>query len=269
VLGRDPWTAREQLMRDVSFIADVAVLPRWIRVSRCSTTSQVSSAFDPRKSRKFSGETEIKRREQSQGIIQGNGCAVASSDRDGHRLRDWLVLDEPTLGLDFYIGNSLRLTAERYFDRTRTILVTTHQVEEVQDCPHRLISSTTVASCSMQHGRIRVALSGSDGESRECRRSKGMQAIHERQVFGRSVLLFDHVDRDQLAALGEVAGLALRLVRCRDGPRTGDREVKSQRTEEADEHFIKRRAEIWPSFPASRPGYHNSLTRPWYWSGVA
>jgi len=134
VIGRDPWTSRDELMRDVSFIADVAVLPRWIRVSHLlEYVAGVHPRFDRTKAENFLARTTIKRtskvRELSKGMVAQLHLAVVMAI--DARL---LVLDEPTLGLDIlYRKQFYDSLLNDYFDRSRTIIVTTHQVEEVQD----------------------------------------------------------------------------------------------------------------------------------------
>src|ERR1700723_4549279 len=133
VLGRDPWTERDQLMCDVCFISDVAVLPRWIRVSQAiDYIAGVHPRFDRAKAEEFLARTTINRaskvRELSKGMVaQLHLALVMAIDA---RL---LVLDEPTLGLDIlYRTQFYDSLLNDYFDRTRTILLTTHQVEDVQ-----------------------------------------------------------------------------------------------------------------------------------------
>src|ERR1700752_1402637 len=133
VLGRNPWTERDQLMRDVSFIADVAVLPRWMRVSHAlDYVAGVHPRFDRAKADGFLARTTIKHtskvRELSKVIVtQLHLALVMSIDA---RL---LVLDEPTLGLDIlYRKQFYQSLLEDYFDEEKTILVTTHQVEEIE-----------------------------------------------------------------------------------------------------------------------------------------
>src|SRR5437588_6489608 len=134
VLERDPWSAREQLMRDVSFIADVAVLPRWIRVSQLlDYVGGVHPRFDRAKAEGFLARTTIKRtskvRQLSKGMVAQLHLAVVMAID-----AKLLVLDEPTLGLDIlYRKQFYDSLLNDYFDKTRTIVVTTHQVEEVQD----------------------------------------------------------------------------------------------------------------------------------------
>ena len=134
VLGRDPWTQREQLMRDVAFIADVAVLPRWIRVSDLlDYVAGVHPRFDRGKAEAFLAKTNIQRRsrvrELSKGMVTQLHLAVVMAI--DARL---LVLDEPTLGLDLLVRKQFYDSLlNDYFDRARTIVVATHQVEEIQD----------------------------------------------------------------------------------------------------------------------------------------
>ena len=134
VLGRDPWTERDQLMRDVCFIADVAVLPRWIRVSQVlDYVTGIHPRFDRAKAEGFLAKTTIRHasrvRELSKGMVaQLHLALVMSIDA---RL---LVLDEPTLGLDIlYRKQFYDSLLNGYYDSSRTIIVTTHQVEEIQN----------------------------------------------------------------------------------------------------------------------------------------
>jgi ABC-2 type transport system ATP-binding protein len=206
VLGRNPWTQRDQLMRDVCFIADVAVLPRWMRVSQAlDYVAGVHPRFDRAKAEAFLAKTDIKRtslvRQLSKGMVaQLHLALVMAIDA---RL---LVLDEPTLGLDLLYRKQFYDTLlNDYFDGSRTIVVTTHQVEEVQ---HILTDLMFI-----NHGRIVLNCSMEDFETRylelmarpeQAAEARALRPIHERQVFGRSLMLFDSVDRERLSALGEV-----------------------------------------------------------------
>ncbi len=206
VLGRDPWTERDQLMQDVSFIADVAVLPRWIRVTQLlDYVAGVHPRFDRAKAEGFLAKTAIKRtskvRELSKGMVaQLHLALVMAIDA---RL---LVLDEPTLGLDIlYRKQFYDSLLNDYFDHSRTIVVTTHQVEEVQDVLTDLMfinRGRIVLQCSMEEFDSRYVEVMVNPE--HITAARALKPIHERPVFGRSVLLFDRVNRDQLAALGEV-----------------------------------------------------------------
>ena len=206
VLGRDPWSERERVMCDVSFMADVAVLPRWIRVSQAlEYVGGVHPRFDRAKAEGFLAKTTIKRdskvRELSKGMVtQLHLALVMAIDA---RL---LVLDEPTLGLDIlYRKQFYDSLLNDYYDRSRTIVVTTHQVDEIQDVLTDLMfidRGRAVFSCNMEEFESRyVEVTVHPGQVAAAR---ALKPIHERQVFGRSILLFDRVDRQQLAALGDV-----------------------------------------------------------------
>jgi ABC-2 type transport system ATP-binding protein len=206
VLGRDPWTARAELMRDVAYIADVAVLPRWIRVSQLlDYAGGVHPRFDRTKAEAFLARTSIKRsskvRELSKGMVtQLHLALVMAVDA---RL---LVLDEPTLGLDIlYRKQFYDALLNDYFDQSRTILVTTHQVEEIQDVLTDVVF--------INGGRIVFASSMEQFESRylevvvrpdRLAAARALRPMHERQMLGKSILLVEGADREQLASLGEV-----------------------------------------------------------------
>ena len=206
VLGRDPWTERDLLMRDVSFIADVAVLPRPLRVSQAlDYVSGVHPRFDRAKAEGFLAKTAIKRSskigELSKGMVtQLHLALIMAIDAK------LLVLDEPTLGLDIlYRKQFYDALLNDYFDRSRSIVVTTHQVEEVQDVLTDLMF--------INHGRIVLRCSMEEFEARyleviarpeQAAAARALKPMHERQVFGRSILLFDGANRQQLALLGEV-----------------------------------------------------------------
>jgi ABC-2 type transport system ATP-binding protein len=206
VLGRNPWSERDQLMRDVCFIADVAVLPRWARVSNLlDYVAGVHPRFDRAKAESFLARTTVrpgrKVRELSKGMVtQLHLALVMAIDA---RL---LVLDEPTIGLDILFRKQFYDSLlNDYFDGSRTIIVTTHQVEEVQNILTDLTlidRGRIVLSCSMEEFDSRyVELTVRAGQLAAARALKPM---HERQALGRSLLLFDQVGREQLAALGEV-----------------------------------------------------------------
>jgi len=215
VLGRDPWAERDLLMRDVCFIADVAVLPRWIRVSQAlEYVAGVHPRFDRVKAESFLAKTSIRHtskvRELSKGMVaQLHLGLVMAIDAK------LLVLDEPTLGLDILFRKQFYDSLlNDYFDRSRTILVTTHQVEELQ---HILTDLMFI-----DHGRIVLSCSMEEFESRyvevtvnpeQVAAARALKPMYERQVFGRSILLFDlkrdrgtnqNIDRQQLATIGEV-----------------------------------------------------------------
>src|ERR1700678_3775694 len=212
VLGRNPWTERNQLMCDICFVSDVAVLPRWIKVSQAlDYVAGVHPRFDRAKAEGFLSTTTTHRtskvRELSKGMVaQLHLALVMAIDAK------LLVLDEPTLGLDIlYRKQFYDSLLNDYFDRTRTILLTTHQVEEVE---HVLTDVMFI-----DRGRIVFNRSIEELEARYLEVSvrpehlaaaRALKPMQEREVLGRSILLFDHVDRQQLATLGDVrtAGLA-------------------------------------------------------------
>ena len=206
VLGRDPWNSRDELMRDISFIADVAVVPRWIRVSQMlEYVAGVHPRFDRAKAEAFLAKTTIKRaskiRELSKGMVaQLHLALVMAIDAK------LLVLDEPTLGLDIlYRKQFYDSLLNDYFDGSRTIVVTTHQVEEIQDVLTDLMfidGGRIVLDCTMEEFESRYLEVMVNPE--QVVETRALKPIHERQMFGRSVLLFDHANREQLAALGEV-----------------------------------------------------------------
>lgn len=214
VLGRDPWTERDQLMRDVCFIADVAVLPRWLRVSQAlDYVAGVHPRFDRAKAESFLARTTIRRtskvRELSKGMVaQLHLALVMAIDAK------LLVLDEPTLGLDIlYRKQFYDSLLNDYFDRSRTILLTTHHVEEVQHVLTDLMfinRGRIVFDCSMEQVESRYLEVMVHPEHLAA--AQALKPIHERQLFGRTILLFDlmpdlmpgHVDRNQLAGFGDV-----------------------------------------------------------------
>jgi len=215
VLERDPWTERERLMRDVSFIADVAVLPRWMRVSQAlEYVAGVHPRFDRAKAEGFLAKTDINRtskvRELSKGMVtQLHLALVMAIDA---RL---LVLDEPTIGLDIlYRKQFYDSLLDDYYDRSRTIVVTTHQAEDVQHVLTDLMfinRGRVVLDCSMEEFESRFLEVTVRPE--QFAAARALKPVHERQALGRAVLIFDlkldpvagqKLGRQQLAALGEV-----------------------------------------------------------------
>src|SRR6202049_2194329 len=238
VLGRNPWIERDQLMRDVCFIADVAVLPRWMRVSQAlDYVAGVHPRFDRGKAEGFLAKTAIRHaskiRELSKGmVVQLHLGLIMAIDAK------LLVLDEPTLGLDIlYRKQFYDSLLNDYFDRSRTIVVTTHQVEEIQD----VITDLMFIDC----GRIVLECSMEEFDSRylevmvnpeHLAVARALKPIYERPVFGRSVMLFDGADRQQLAGLGEarrpsIADLVVAVMgRGSTGHGAGSRDVSGQKS---------------------------------------
>jgi ABC-2 type transport system ATP-binding protein len=205
VLGRDPWTERDQLMRDVSFIADVAVLPRWIKVWQVlDYVAGVHPRFDRAKAESFLVKTAIgharRVRDLSKGMVaQLHLALVMAIDA---RL---LVLDEPTLGLDILFRKQFydSLLTD-FYDRSRTIIVTTHQVEEIEHVITDLMF--------INRGRVVLNYSMEEIESRflelmvhpdQLDAARALKPIDERQVIGGSILMFEGADRHKVATLGE------------------------------------------------------------------
>jgi ABC-2 type transport system ATP-binding protein len=206
VLGRDPWAERDALMLEVCFIADVAVLPRWMRVREVlDYVAGVHPRFDRRKAEAFLSRTTIKTRskvrELSKGMVTQLHLAVTMAI--DARL---LVLDEPTLGLDLLYRKQFYDTLlNDYFDHRRTILVTTHQVEEIE---HVLTDVIFI-----DRGRIILSSSMDDLAARfvevtvnplQAADARALNPISERTQLGRNIMLFDGVARERLAGLGEV-----------------------------------------------------------------
>jgi ABC-2 type transport system ATP-binding protein len=206
VLGLNPWTQREELMREVCFIADVAVLPRWLQVSQAlDYLAGVHPRFDRAKAEAFLAKTNVKRtskvRELSKGMVtQLHLALVMAIDAK------LLVLDEPTLGLDIlYAKQFYDSLLNDYFDGNRTIVVTTHQVSDIQDVltdvafinRGHIVLETTMEDYGTRYAEVMV-------HPDKAQSARALGPVHERQVFGRSVFLFDGADRQRLAAIGEV-----------------------------------------------------------------
>ena len=206
VLGKDPRTQRDELMNDVCFIADVAVLPRWIKVKEAiEFVAGVHPRFDAAKCRRFLQGTqltpELRVREMSKGmIVQLHLALVMAIDAK------LLVLDEPTLGLDIlYRKQFYQRLLEDYFDEDKTIIVTTHQVEEIEHIltdvmfirDGKMVLDAPMDSLAIRYTEVLVD-AGKQDEAR------ALNPIDERALpFGKTVMLFDGADPARLAALGE------------------------------------------------------------------
>jgi ABC-2 type transport system ATP-binding protein len=210
VMGRDPWSARDQLMRDVCFMADVAVLPRSIKVSQLlEYVAGVHPRFDRAKAEGFLAKTTIQHesrvRELSKGMVTQLHLAIVMAI--DARL---LILDEPTLGLDILFRKQFYDSLlNDYFDRSRTIVISTHQVDELQHILTDLMfidRGRIVLSCSMEEFESRYV--EVDLKPDQAVGARTLKPMHERQVFGRTILLFDlklnPADRQRFTALGEV-----------------------------------------------------------------
>ena len=206
VMGKDPSRQRAALMEDVCFIADVAVLPRWIRVWQLiEITEQIHRGFSREKCLEYLTHTKItpdqKVKQLSKGMVAQLHLALVMSINV--RL---LVLDEPTLGLDIlYRKQFYTSLLNDYFDEQRTILITTHQVEEVEHILTDLVF--------IQDGKIALDASMDEVERRYvelmvrpdmAEKARGLKPLYERELFGRHIFLYDSADREQLAGLGEI-----------------------------------------------------------------
>ncbi len=213
VLGRDPRTQRDDLMNDVCFIADVAVLPRWIRVSEAiEFVAGVHPRFDREKCERFLANTQLnpkmRVREMSKGmIVQLHLALVMAIDAK------LLVLDEPTLGLDIlYRKQFYQRLLEDYFDEQKTIIITTHQVEEIEHILTDVMfiqNGKIVLDATMENLGDRFVEVLLNAERIE--EARMLKPIDERALpFGKTVMLFDGVPQHQLAAFGEtrIPGLA-------------------------------------------------------------
>lgn len=205
VLGLDPFRQRKELMRNICFIADVAVLPRWIRVAQLLDFMEITHPnFSRQRAEELLSKTKVRKgakvRELSKGMVtQLHLSIITAIDAK------LLVLDEPTLGLDIifrkdFYDNLLN----DYFDGERTILITTHQVEEIENLltdlmfinDGRIILDASMDSLPDTY--VELTTSGEDADT-----ARKLQPIHERDVFGKKVMVFEGVDRDRLDGLGE------------------------------------------------------------------
>jgi ABC-2 type transport system ATP-binding protein len=206
VLGKDPARQRAALMQDVCFIADVAVLPRWIRVHQLiEITERLHPGFSRTRCMDYLSRTKVtleqKVKQLSKGMVaQLHLALVMAIDAK------LLVLDEPTLGLDIiYRKDFYANLLTDYFDEERTILITTHQVEEVEHILTDLIF--------IREGRIALQATMDDVQARYtevmvrpelAERARELGPLYERELFGRHIFLYDNVSRDRLRELGEL-----------------------------------------------------------------
>lgn len=206
VLGLDPFRQRKDLMRNVCFIADIAVLPRWIRVSQLlDFTESVHPGFSRARAEKLLSRTKIppraKVRELSKGMVtQLHLSIIIAIDAK------LLVLDEPTIGLDIIFRKEFYANLlNDYFDEERTILITTHQVEEIENLltdvmfinDGRIVLDASMDALPERY--VELMTSGEDAE-----RARRLKPIFERDVFGKKILTFEGIERDELSGLGEL-----------------------------------------------------------------
>ncbi|HEY7872896.1 MAG TPA: ABC transporter ATP-binding protein [Rudaea sp.] len=206
VLGLDPRTHRTELMQQVCFIADVAVLPRWLRVGDAvDFVGGVHPRFSREKCEKLLARTKIKStqrvRELSKGmIVQLHLALVMAIDAK------LLILDEPTLGLDIlYRKEFYNNLLSDYFDEQKTILVTTHQIEEIEHIltdllfikEGKIVLDATMDDVGERFAEVMVNPDKADA-------ARALKPLYERQIFGKSIFLFDGIDKTRLAELGEL-----------------------------------------------------------------
>ncbi len=206
VMGLDPFKQRKELMRNICFIADVAVLPRWIKVTQLlDYVAAVHPNFSRRRADELLKQTKIqsssKVKELSKGMVtQLHLSIIMSIDAK------LLVLDEPTLGLDIIFRKEFYANLlNDYFDEERTILVTTHQVEEIENLltdvmfidDGRILLDSPMESLADTY--VELAASGDKAE-----KARGLGPIAENQMFGKSVMLFEGLSREHFAGLGEM-----------------------------------------------------------------
>ena len=206
VLGLDPFKQRKELMQNICFIADVAVLPRWIKVTQLlDFVEAVHPNFSRKHAEELLSQTKVRKearvRELSKGMVaQLHLSIIMAIDAK------LLVLDEPTLGLDpifrkeFY-GNLLN----DYFDGERTILITTHQVEEIEYLLTDIMfinDGGLLLNTEMEKLPEFFVELTTTGENAD--RARGLRPLYERDVFGKKIMTFENVDKEQLAKLGEV-----------------------------------------------------------------
>jgi len=206
VLGLDPFRQRKELMQNICFIADVAVLPRWIRVNQLlDFVEAIHNNFSRKKAEDLLAKTKIppkaKVRQLSKGMVtQLHLSIITAIDAT------LLILDEPTLGLDIifrkdFYGNLL----EDYFNEERTIMITTHQVEEIENLltdvmfinDGRIVLDASMEALPEQF--VELLASGDNAEE-----ARKLNPIYERDVFGKKVLTFEGINREQLTGLGEL-----------------------------------------------------------------
>ena len=206
VLGLDPRTERDTLMNEVCFIADVAVLPRWLKVSQAvEFVAGVHPRFDRKRALEFLAKTDIKPdsrvRQLSKGMVtQLHLALILAIDAK------LLVLDEPTLGLDLLFRRSFYDNLlNDYFNKERTILVTTHQVEEIENIltdvlfiEHgKIVLDSAMDSIAERFAQLIPTAGNVD-------RARALKPFWEREIFGRVAMLFDGRNQQELATLGEV-----------------------------------------------------------------
>jgi ABC-2 type transport system ATP-binding protein len=206
VIGLDPFRQRKQLMREICFIADVAVLPRWIRVKQLlDYVEAVHPNFTRARAEELLRQTKVqanaKVKELSKGMVTQLHLAIIMAID-----AKLLVLDEPTLGLDILFRKEFYANLlNDYFDEERTILITTHQVEEIENLltdimfinDGRILLDSPMDALGETY--IELMTSGEKAQ-----KARGLGPMAESQIFGKSVMLYEGVSREHLEGLGEI-----------------------------------------------------------------
>jgi ABC-2 type transport system ATP-binding protein len=206
VLGLNPFRQRKQLMQNICFIADVAVLPRWIKVSQLlDYVEAIHPNFSRSRAEELLKQTKVKAgarvKELSKGmVVQLHLSIIMAIDAK------LLVLDEPTLGLDILFRKEFYSNLlNDYFDEQRTILITTHQVEEIENLltdimfinDGKILLDSSMDTLGDQYLELKTS-----GEA--ALKARGLKPIAESEMFGKSVMIFDGISRDHLTGLGEI-----------------------------------------------------------------
>jgi ABC-2 type transport system ATP-binding protein len=206
VMGFDPFRQRKALMREICFIADVAVLPRWIKVRQLlDYVAAVHPNFSRARAEELLAQTKVqsdaKVKELSKGMVTQLHLAIIMSID-----AKLLVLDEPTLGLDILFRKEFYANLlNDYFDEERTILITTHQVEEIENLmtdimfinDGKILLDSTMDELGDKY--IELMASGENAQ-----KARGLGPVSESEMFGKSVMLFEGVSREHLEGLGEI-----------------------------------------------------------------
>jgi ABC-2 type transport system ATP-binding protein len=206
VLGLDPFKQRKDLMQNICFIADVAVLPRWIKVSQLlDFLASVHPHFSRERAEELLKQTNIKNdskvRELSKGMVTQLHLSIITAIE-----AKLLVLDEPTLGLDIIFRKEFYANLlSDYFDEERTIIITTHQVEEIENLltdvmfinGGKIVLDTEMDTLPEQYVELMASPDNAD-------KARQFKPIHERDVFGKKVMTFEGVNREQLQGLGDL-----------------------------------------------------------------
>lgn len=206
VLGLDPFRQRKELMQNICFIADVAVLPRWIRVSQLLDFLQsVHPNFSRQRAEELLTQTNIKKnskvRELSKGMVTQLHLSIITAIE-----AKLLILDEPTIGLDIIFRKEFynNLLSD-YYDQERTIIITTHQVEEIENLltdvmfinGGKIVLDATMEELPQQFVELMAPPDSAD-------KARQLKPIYEKNVFGKTVMTFEGVSRDDLQGLGEL-----------------------------------------------------------------